>query len=127
MTQDKRRPGKPAEAKNCPSGRVLVVSGESPVVRRRIVVAYGTEIDSVKNLLKSIALNNDNVQNEPEPRVRFREFAESGIKLQLLFWIYKPEKKGRTVDAINTEIYKQFKENQISIPYPTMKVLMPEK
>ena len=96
-------------------------------VRITLLVAYGTEIDSVKNLLKSIALNNDNVQNEPEPRVRFREFAESGIKLQLLFWIYKPEKKGRTVDAINTEIYKQFKENQISIPYPTMKVLMPEK
>ena len=96
-------------------------------VRITLLVAYGTEIDSVKNLLKSIALNNDNVQNEPEPRVRFREFAESGIKLQLLFWIYKPEKKGRTVDAINTEIYKQFKENEISIPYPTMKVLMPEK
>ena len=96
-------------------------------MRITLLVAYGTEIDSVKNLLKSIALNNDNVQNEPEPRVRFREFAESGIKLQLLFWIYKPEKKGRTVDAINTEIYKQFKENQISIPYPTMKVLMPEK
>ena len=96
-------------------------------VRITLLVAYGTEIDSVKNLLKSIALNNDNVQNEPEPRVRFREFAESGIKLQLLFWIYKPEKKCRTVDAINTEIYKQFKENKISIPYPTMKVLMPEK
>ena len=96
-------------------------------VRITLLVAYGTEIDSVKNLLKLIALNNDNVQNEPEPRVRFREFAESGIKLQLLFWIYKPEKKGRTVDAINTEIYKQFKENQISIPYPRMKVLMPEK
>ena len=50
-------------------------------VRITLLVAYGTEIDSVKNLLKSIALNNDNVQNEPEPRVRFREFAESGIKL----------------------------------------------
>ena len=96
-------------------------------IRITLMVAYGSDIDEVKNLLKSIALNNDNVQNEPEPRVRFREFAESGIKLQLLFWIYKPEKRGRTVDAINTEIYKQFKENQITIPYPTMRVLMPDK
>jgi|TARA_B100001964_G_scaffold238705_1_gene304683 small-conductance mechanosensitive channel len=96
-------------------------------VRITLMIAYGSDIDEVKDLLKSIALKNDNVQNEPEPRVRFREFAESGIKLQLLFWIYKPEKRGRTVDAINTEIYKRFKENQITIPYPTMRVLMPDK
>lgn len=96
-------------------------------VRITLMIAYGSDIDEVKDLLKSIALKNDNVQNEPEPRVRFREFAESGIKLQLLFWIYKPEKRGRTVDAINTEVYKRFKENQITIPYPTMRVLMPDK
>ena len=96
-------------------------------VRITLMIAYGSDIDEVKDLLKSIALKSDNVQNEPEPRVRFREFAESGIKLQLLFWIYKPEKRGRTVDAINTEIYKRFKENQITIPYPTMRVLMPDK
>jgi len=96
-------------------------------VRITLMIAYGSDIDEVKDLLKSIALKSDNVQNEPEPRVRFREFAESGIKLQLLFWIYKPEKRGRTVDAINTEVYKRFKENQITIPYPTMRVLMPDK
>ena len=77
--------------------------------------------------MKNIALENKNVQNEPEPRVRFREFGESGIKLQLLFWIYKPEIRGRTVDKVNTDIYKQFASNNITIPYPTMKVLMPEK
>ncbi len=95
-------------------------------VRITLHVAYESDIDAVKELLKSIALNNDNVLNNPEPRVRFREFAEHGLKLQLLFWIYKPEIRGRTVDAVNTEIYKQFSQNNISIPYPTMKVLMPE-
>ena len=95
-------------------------------VRITLLVAYGSDIDEVKILLKSIALANDNVQNSPEPRVRFREFAESGIKLQLLFWIYKPEIRGRTVDAVNTQIYKQFATNNITIPYPTMKVLLPE-
>ena len=81
----------------------------------------------LKSLLKNIALDNKNVQSEPEPIVRFREFGESGIKLQLLFWIYKPEIRGRTVDKVNTDIYKQFALNNIIIPYPTMKVLMPEK
>ena len=96
-------------------------------IRITLTVAYGSDIDEIKSLLKNIALDNKNVQNEPEPRVRFREFGESGIKLQLLFWIYKPEIRGRTVDKVNTDIYKQFALNNIIIPYPTMKVLMPEK
>ena len=96
-------------------------------VRITLLVAYGSDIDAVKDLLKNIAIENNNVQNQPEPRVRFREFAESGIRLQLLFWIYKPEIRGRTVDAVNIEIYKQFSANQINIPYPTMKVLLPEE
>ena len=96
-------------------------------IRITLLVAYGSDIDAVKDLLISVAMTNDNVQNSPEPRVRFREFAESGIELQLLFWIYKPEIRGRTVDAVNTEIYKQFSQNNISIPYPTMKVILPRK
>jgi len=96
-------------------------------VRISLQVAYGSDIDAVKTLLKQIALDNDNVQNQPEPRVRFREFGKSGIKLQLLFWIFKPEIRGRTVDSVNTEIYKQFNSNNIIIPYPTMKVFMQEK
>ena len=96
-------------------------------IRITLLVAYGSDIDAVKDLLISVAMTNDNVQNSPEPRVRFREFAESGIELQLLFWIYKPEIRGRTVDAVNTEIYKQFSQNNISIPYPTMKVILPRE
>jgi small-conductance mechanosensitive channel len=95
-------------------------------IRITLLVAYGSDIDEVKALLKKIALDNDNIQNSPEPRVRFREFADSGIRLQLLFWIFKPEIRGRTIDAVNTEIYKQFISNNISIPYPTMKVILPE-
>lgn len=112
------------------SSKIVNESGgpeEIERVRITLTVAYGSDIDEVKSLLKNIALENKNVQNEPEPRVRFREFGESGIRLQLLFWIYKPEIRGRTVDKINTDIYKQFALNKITIPYPTMKVLMPEK
>jgi small-conductance mechanosensitive channel len=112
------------------SSKIVNESGgpeEIERVRITLTVAYGSNIDEVKSLLKNIALENKNVQNEPEPRVRFREFGESGIRLKLLFWIYKPEIRGRTVDKINTDIYKQFALNKITIPYPTMKVLMPEK
>ena len=80
-----------------------------------------------KSNLMEIAKNNENVLTYPEPRVRFREFADSGLKFQLLLWIAKPERRGRTVDEINTRIYHRFSENSITIPYPTMNLLMKEK
>jgi len=101
--------------------------GEKERVRITLHVAYESDIDEVKALLISIALGNKNVLKTPEPRVRFREFADHGLKLQLLFWIHKPEIRGRTVDVVNTEIYKQFSQNNISIPYPTMNVILPRK
>jgi len=114
------------------AAKIINESGGSGVedierIRISVQVAYGSDVDQVKDILKSIASANENVLDDPDPRVRFREFAESGIRLELLFWIYKPETRGRTVDAVNTEIYKQFKRNGVTIPYPTMKVLMPDK
>ena len=96
-------------------------------VRITMLIAYGSNIDKAKKVLTDIASKNSNVLDNPVPRVRFREFADHGMRLQLLFWIEKPESRGRTVDAINTEIYEQFSRNNILIPYPTMEVLLPDK
>lgn len=112
------------------SSKIVNESGgpeEIERVRITLQVSYGSDIDNVKDVLIKIASENSNVMDQPEPRVRFREFADSGLKLQLLFWIYKPEIRGRTVDSVNTEIYKQFAQNGISIPYPTMNVILPER
>ena len=114
------------------AAKIINESGGSGVedierVRISLQVAYGSDVDQVKDILQSIAINNKDVLDNPDPRVRFREFADSGIRLELLFWIFKPETRGRIVDTVNTEIYKQFKQNGVTIPYPTMKVLMPDK
>ena len=114
------------------AAKIINESGGSGVedierVRISLQVAYGSDVDQVKDILQSIAINNKDVLDNPDPRVRFREFADSGIRLELLFWIFKPENRGRIVDTVNTEIYKQFKQNGVTIPYPTMKVLMPDK
>tara|TARA_B100000579_G_scaffold435738_1_gene459763 strand:- start:1545 stop:2597 length:1053 start_codon:yes stop_codon:yes gene_type:complete len=101
--------------------------GEIERVRITLLISYDSNLNDVKAILIDIAKNNTNVLRDPSPRVRFREFADNGLKLQLLFWIQKPEMRGRTVDAINTDIYEQFSQRNIFIPYPTMKVLLPEK
>jgi small-conductance mechanosensitive channel len=112
------------------SSKIVNESGgpkETERVRVPLQIAYNSDIDEVKAVLIKIAQDNENVMNAPEPRVRFREFADHGIRLQLLFWIYKPESRGRTIDAVNTDIYKEFSKRGIIIPYPTMQVLLPKK
>ena len=100
--------------------------GETERVRINIQIAYNTDIDKARSVLINVAKNNENVLQAPEPRVRFREFADHGLRLQLLFWIHKPEIRGRTTDSVNTEIYKKFAEQNITIPFPTMEVLLPK-
>jgi len=94
--------------------------GFSEVERIRIAVdvAYGTKIEKVKKIMYDIAVSSDNVCKDPEPRVRFRTFGESGLHLQLLAWIEKPELRGKVIDELSTNIYNAFNEEKIKIPFP---------
>ena len=91
---------------------------EKERVRITLSVAYGSDIDQVRSILIDIAQNNENVCNKPEPRMRFRTFGDSGLNIQLLFWIEKPEDRGRITDELNTAIYKRFNKDRIEIPFP---------
>jgi len=87
-------------------------------VRVNISIAYGSDIDKVRALLMEIANSSKDICSDPLPRVRFREFGDSALMFQLLFWIEKPEMRGRVVDSINSIIYKKFMEEKIEIPFP---------
>jgi small-conductance mechanosensitive channel len=87
-------------------------------VRINISVAYGSDIDQVRTLLMEIASSSKDVCSNPLPRVRFREFGDSALIFQLLFWIEKPEMRGRVIDSINSVIYNKFMEEKIEIPFP---------
>ena len=91
---------------------------ENERVRLSVGVAYGSDVDSVKRILIDVAKKSGLISEKFEPRVRFREFGESSLNFQLLFWIDKPEARGRTLDALNSSIYKEFNKNNIEIPFP---------
>jgi small-conductance mechanosensitive channel len=80
-------------------------------------VSYDADIDLVRTVLENIASNSTIICTDPEPRVRFRRFSGSALDFELLVWIEKPELRGRIIDGLNTEIFKQFKANKIEIPY----------
>ena len=91
---------------------------EKERIRIAVDVAYGTDIENVKKIMMDIALSSNNVCEKPDPRVRFRNFGESGLNLQLLCWIEKPEKRGLVIDEISCQIYNAFNDNKIIIPFP---------
>ena len=91
---------------------------ENERIRLSVGVAYGSDVDLVKKILVEAAKNSGLISEKFDPRVRFREFGESSLNFQLLFWINKPEARGRTIDALNTTIYKEFNKNNIEIPFP---------
>jgi small-conductance mechanosensitive channel len=86
-------------------------------IRVAVGVAYGSDIDKVCEVLMDIALNDDDVCAEPEPRVRFRQFGGSSLDFELLCWIDKPSLRGLALHNLNCKIYKRFHEENIEIPY----------
>lgn len=95
-------------------------------IRVAVSVAYGSDIDQVKSVLMEIALSEPQVCDNPEPRVRFRTFADSGLNIELLCWIENPELRGRVLDALNTFVYKRFNAEQIEIPYNKQDIYIKE-
>ena len=53
-------------------------------IRVAVGVAYGTDIDLVRTILTDIAITNNAICSEPEPRVQFRTFGASSLDFELL-------------------------------------------
>ena len=95
-------------------------------IRVKIGVAYGSDIDKVREILMDIAHTESLITKLPTPRVRFRTFGASSLDLELLGWIEDPELRGRTLDKLNTSIYKRFNEENIEIPYTKQDIYIKE-
>ena len=87
-------------------------------IRLAVGVAYGSDIDQVREVLMQVARANEHVCADPEPRVRFRRFGDSSLDFELLSWVAEPVLRGRVLDALNSEVYKQFQASGIAIPFP---------
>lgn len=108
-----------------------IINESAPVpnfrIRVPVSVAYGSDIDSVEGLLLDIARKNKNVQDTPEPRVRFRTFGESSLNFELLCWAKEPAIRGKTIHEINKEVYTMFNKADIKIPFPHRTVYLREE
>ncbi len=86
-------------------------------IRVKVGVAYGSDIDQVREVLEKIATDNQQVCKHPEPRVRFRNFGNSSLDFELLCWVDMPVLRGQVLDKLYTQVYKEFMKLGIEIPY----------
>lgn len=95
-------------------------------VRVKVSVAYGSDVDQVRETLMSCVDGIEFVCDSPEPRVRFREFGDSGLAFELLAWIEEPVYRGRVLDELNTRVYRALAAAGIEIPYTKYDIYIKE-
>ena len=85
-----------------------------------IQIGYNSSVDEATKIMLSCCNAQDRVIKEnPEPTVYLMNFGESGIDLKLVFFILDAEEGTyRLRSDINKEIWKQFTEKNIEIPFP---------
>lgn len=87
-------------------------------------VAYGSDVEQVKELLVTTALEVEPVLRDPAPEAYFASLGDSGLNMSLFFWVDEYERLFAATDKINTQIIRRFRENNIEIPYPIRTVIM---
>ena len=86
-------------------------------------VAYDSDLELVVRLMLEAATSHERVLAEPQPKVFLTQFGDSSINLDLGFWIGDPEGgKANIVSDVIFSIWRAFKENGVSIPFPQREV-----
>jgi len=81
-------------------------------------VAYGSDVNQVKELLLSAAKSCNAVINDPEPLVLFTNFGDSSLDFELIFTINDSFQSAIPKSDLRFEIDRLFREHQIEIPFP---------
>ena len=81
-------------------------------------VAYGSDVDLVKELLLQAAKTHPKVMKHPPPLVLFMNFGDSSLNFKLIFTLNNSFEAVLPQSDIRFEINRLFKENNITIPFP---------
>ena len=94
------------------------MSGEDIRLRIPFSVAYESDIERAKVLLKEAAHEVKGVKLDPAPIVIVRGFGPSEVNLQLRVWIQEARNRRRIADEITEKSMVKFAKAGVEIPYP---------
>jgi len=82
-------------------------------------VHYRSELTRVMDICENAARETARVLSEPAPKCLLIEFGDSGLNLQLRFWIADAQNGVQNVkSAVLLRIWETFRREHIEVPYP---------
>jgi small-conductance mechanosensitive channel len=91
----------------------------------KVQVSYDTEMAEALRVLVEVARAHPRVLKEPEPTAQVLNLGDSGVDLELGFWIEDPERGSQNVRSdVSLALLSEFRARGIEIPYPQREVRM---
>ena len=86
----------------------------------RVGVAYGSDVDKVRNLLQKAVVAHELILTEPPPQIIFEDFGDSSLVFDAYFWVYSVgDKSAREIRSeIRFTVNRLFANNGIAIAFP---------
>lgn len=88
----------------------------------RLGVAYGSDLDKVKEVLLKAAADHPKVMHDPAPAVFFTTFGPSTLDHELRLYVRELRDRSYTVDELNRTIDRLCRENDINIAFNQLEV-----
>ncbi|GAB6077058.1 mechanosensitive ion channel family protein [Desulfurobacterium crinifex] len=81
-------------------------------------VAYGSDVEKVKELLVKATEGIEGILKEPPPTVYFIQFGDSALLFKLIYYVEKKDMAFGIKSMLHERIVNLFEENGIEIPFP---------
>ncbi len=88
-------------------------------------VGYASDLEQAMQLMRDAAANQSRILKEPAPKAFLTRFADSGVELELGFWVDDPQAGTLALKSdLQLEIWRVFRQHHIEIPYPQRVIRM---
>ncbi|MBU1374198.1 MAG: mechanosensitive ion channel [Bacteroidetes bacterium] len=83
-----------------------------------IGVAYGSDIDLVKQIFKDILEKREDVMQTPSPLILLDNFGDSSVNFRILFWVGDIDNWLIIKSILMSNIFEEFYKQGVQIPFP---------
>lgn len=90
----------------------------------KVGVAYGSDVERVREILLECAREQKGILKKPEPFVLFEDFGDSALLFALHFYVSDSFVDPKVKSELRFKINNKFKLNNITIPFPQRDVHM---
>lgn len=101
-------------------GTIINLNYPTPLHAMRITVGadYSAPPNRVKEALRRAATNAEGIVLDPAPKAYLKDFGDSAIVYEIKFWMTTHDGFNDLCDSIRTNIWYEFKRQNINIPFP---------